>query len=88
MTNEQLYRSIGIPSLIGIGNFVLIVLAWIFNNKRIDDTNTNLVKRIEDNKESILAEMKAFRVEMLSEFRRLEDKIDQQMEQHLAEYHK
>lgn len=60
------------------------IVAILANNKRFDDLNN----RIDDSKELIRAEMKAFRVEILGEIRSLETKIDNLMKHHLAEYHK
>lgn len=57
-------------------------------NKRMDSLDSALNKRLDDMKEVLRAETKAFRVEMLAEFRTLNEKIDTQMTQHLAEYHK
>ena len=59
------------------------LVAILANNKRFDDLN----RRIDDSKELLRAEVKAFRVEILGEIRSLDAKIENLMKHHLAEFH-
>ena len=78
------------------GAVIVAVAGLVVNAMWIGKTFNQLDKRMETMekttipafKEALLAEMKAFRVEILSEFRRLETKIDSQMERHVAAFHK
>ena len=88
MIDTNTLLAVSIPSL-------TVLIGILVNNhrigdvyKRLDALDSSLNNRIGDTKEVLRAEIKAFRVEMLAEFRALNEKIDSSMRQHIAEYHK
>ena len=88
MIDTNTLLAVSIPSL-------TVLVGILVNNhricdvyKRLDALDSSLNHRISETKEVLRAEIKAFRVEMLAEFRALDEKIDSSMRQHIAEYYK
>ena len=72
-----------------IGILCLAVLLGVLTNVlTILWQSRALEKRMDLNKELVMEATRAFRVETLAEFRRLETKIDSRMELHVAKMHK
>lgn len=79
----QLY----IPLLAPVTTLVVVLVGFIYNNSRLSDLRGDLLRRIDDTRDLLRAEMKAHRAETKGEMQELRSELRSEMQamRHLME---